>query len=135
METNEPTVPLVDQVKPTSERLGVGMYASLMGTFDIPALINYLGSTSVGKSMMVVDRTDPWVLPSHHEPEVPLSVVEVSYQAIIHTIVDPIPVPLTISEEPDEAYFPAWVDNSLHSRDCLDMVFPSDKSILEAMCG
>ena len=68
METNESTVPLVDQVRPTSKILGDGMYASLMGTFDIPSLINYLSSTSVGKSIAtVVDRIDPWVLPSHHE--------------------------------------------------------------------
>ena len=80
METNESTVPLVDQVRLASESLGAGMYASLMATFDILALINYLGSTSVGKSIaMVVDRIDPWVLPSHHEPEVPLSAVEVAY--------------------------------------------------------
>ena len=73
METNESTVPLVDQVKPTSESLGARMYASLMGTFDIPAPINYLGS-SVGRSIAtVVDRTAPWVIPSHHELEVPLS--------------------------------------------------------------
>ena len=73
------------------------MYASLMGTFYFPAPTNYIGSISVGKSIaMVVDRTDPWVLPSHHELEVPLSAVELAYQDIIHTIVDPIPVPLTI---------------------------------------
>ena len=60
METNESTVPLVDQVKPASKRLGDGMYASLMGTFDLPALINYIGYTSVGKSIAtIVDRTDP----------------------------------------------------------------------------
>ena len=59
METNESIVPLVDQVKPVSESLGAGMYSSLMGTFDIPASINYLGSTSVGKSItMVGNRTD-----------------------------------------------------------------------------
>ena len=75
METNESIVPLVDQVKLTLEILGIGMYASLMGTFDIPTPINYLGSTSVGKSIAtVVDRKNPWVLPSHHEPEVPLLV-------------------------------------------------------------
>ena len=69
-------MPLVDQVKPTAQILGAGMYTSLMGTFDIPAPINYIGSTSVGNSIStVVDRTDTWVLPSHHEPEVPLSVV------------------------------------------------------------
>ena len=83
MESNESTVALVDQVKPASESLGAEMYASLMGTFDLPAPINYIGSTSVGKSIAtVVHRTDPWVLPSPHEPEVPLSVVEVAYQAI-----------------------------------------------------
>ena len=40
MWTNESTIPLVDQVKPASESLGVGMYATLMGTFDILAPIN-----------------------------------------------------------------------------------------------
>ena len=80
-----------------------------MGTFDIPAPINHIGSTSVGNSIaMIVYRIDPWVLPSHHELEVPLFVAEVSYQAIIHTTVDPIPVPLTVSEEPEESYLPNW---------------------------
>ena len=65
MESNESAVPLVDQVKPIAQRFGVGIYASLMGTFDLPALINYIGSTSVGKSIAtVVERTDPWVIPS-----------------------------------------------------------------------
>ena len=112
------------------------MYASLMGTFDFPALINYIGSTSIGNSIAtVVDRTDPWVLPSHHELEVPLSAAEVAYQAITHTVVDPITVPLTVLEELEEVYLPAWAENSLHSRYWLDMVLPSDESILEAMCG
>ena len=136
METNESTVPLVDQVKPTSESLVVGMYSSLMGTFDIPTLINYLGSTSVGNSIaMVDDRTDPWILPSHYKPEVPLSVVEVAYQAIVNTIVDPILVSPTVFEEPEEPYIPAWAENSLYTDDLLDMVLPSDESILEAMSG
>ena len=62
--SNESAVPLVDQVKPATQSSGVGMYTSLMGTFDLPAPVNYIGSTSVGMSIaMVVDRTDPWVLP------------------------------------------------------------------------
>ena len=98
MESNESTVPLVDQDKTVAERLGAGMYASLMGTFDLPAPINYIGSTSVGKSIAtVVDRTDPWVLPSHHEPEVPLSIVEMAYKAITKTTVDPFSIHLTFS--------------------------------------
>ena len=136
METNESNMPLVDQVNPTSESLGAGMYSSLMGTFDIAASIIYLGSTSVGKSIaMVFDRTDPWVLPSHHEPKVPLSATEVAYQAIVHTAIDSISVPLTVSKEPKESYLPTWAENSLHYRDFLDMVLPSDEPILEAMCG
>ena len=47
-----------------------------MGTFDLPAPINYIGSIIVGNSIAtIVDRTDPWVLPTHHEIEVPLLVV------------------------------------------------------------
>ena len=110
------------------------MYASLMGTFDLPTPINYIGSTSVGKSIAtVVNRTDPF-LPSHHELEVPLSIVEVAYQAITHIVVDPISIPLTVLEELEEAYMSAWVENSLHSRDYLDMVLPLNEAILEAMC-
>ena len=56
---------------------------------------------------MVVNKMNPWVLSSHHEPEVPLSAVEVTYQAITRTLVDPIPIPLIVSEELEEAYFPA----------------------------
>ena len=41
LETNKSTIPLIDKSKPTNESLGVGMYASLTSTFDIPALINY----------------------------------------------------------------------------------------------
>ena len=107
-----------------------------MGTFDLPAPINYIGSTSVGKSIAtVVDRTDPWVLPSHLEPEVPLSAMKVAYKSITNTAVDPIPVPLIVSEELEEVYLPTWVENSLHSTNCLDMVLPSDEAILEAMCS
>ena len=111
------------------------MYSSLMSTFDILAPINYLGSTSVGNSIaMIGDRMDPWVLPSHYEPEVPLSIVEVAYQAIINTTVDPILVPPTVLEEPKDTDLHAWAENSLYNDDFLDMVFPSDEAILEAMC-
>ena len=60
LEIKESTVPLIDQSKLAIESLGVGMYTSLMGKFDIPAPINYLGSTSVGNSIAtVVDRINP----------------------------------------------------------------------------
>ena len=114
-------MPLVDQAKPAAQSLGAGMYASLMGTFDLPASVNYIGSTTVGKSIATVgDRTDPWVLPTPHEPEVPLSAVGVAYQAITQAAADPIPDPLTVSDDLEEVYLPVWVENSSHSINCLD---------------
>ena len=112
------------------------MYTSLMGTFDLPASVNYIGSTSVGRSIAtIVDRTDPWVLPTPHEPKVPLSAVEVAYQAITQATVDPIPDSLTVSDDLEEVYLPTWAENSSHSIYCLDTVLPSDEAILEAMSG
>ena len=60
--------------------------------------------------------------------------LEVAYQAIVHTTVNPILIPLIVSEEPKEAYLPTWAENSLHTEDFLDMVSPYDEAILEAMC-
>ena len=62
----------------------------------------------MGKSIvMVVDKTEPWVLPTHHEPQVPLSAVEVAYPDIVDTTADPISTPSIVSEESEEAYLPA----------------------------
>ena len=72
--TSESNVPLIDQSCPTNEILGVGMYTSLMVTFDMPTPINYLGTTCVGNNICIVaDRIDLWVLPSQDDPGVPLS--------------------------------------------------------------
>ena len=46
--SSDSTVPLVDNHRPPTENLGVGMYSSLMGTFDIPspfAKINAISSS------------------------------------------------------------------------------------------
>ena len=65
----------------------------------------------------------------------PLSTVEVAYQAITEATVDLIPDPLSVSDDLEEVYLPECADNSLHSIDCLDTVLPSDEAILEAMSG
>ena len=112
------------------------MYTYLMGPFDIPTLINELGSMSVGMSIVtVVYRTEPWVLPSRHEPQVPLSTVEVAYQVVFNATADSIVTPSLVSEESDEDYLPTWMENSTYSYDFLDMVFPSNESLPEAMIG
>ena len=61
--------------------------------------------------------------------------MEVAYQAITQATVDPIPDPLTVSEDLEEVYLPAWAENSSLSIDCLDTVLPSNEAIMEAMSG
>ena len=61
--------------------------------------------------------------------------MEVAYQDITQTTVDPVPDPLIVSEDLEEVYLPAWVEKSLHSMEFLDMVLPSHEAILEAMSG
>ena len=70
---------MINQERPTSENLGVGMYSSLMDTFDFPAPINYIESTSIenndsifGDFFAIYNRTNRWILPTHDEPMVPL---------------------------------------------------------------
>ena len=61
--------------------------------------------------------------------------MEVAYHAIFNVIVGSIATPSSVSKESDESYLPSWVENSTYSYDFLDMIFPSDKTILEAMIG
>ena len=49
-------VPLIDQTHPVKERLGFGMYMSLIGTFDFPTPISYLGMTSVGNTICISEK-------------------------------------------------------------------------------
>ena len=101
----------------------------------MPSPINYLGMTSVEKNIWtIVDTTDPWIFPSQDDIEVPLLVAKVSYQSIFDATYDSILTP-PISKELDEAYFPAWEENSTYSYEFLDMVLPSDEAIMEAMIG
>ena len=68
--SSESIIPLVNNPKQPIENLGVGMYSSLMGTFDLPApsaIINAI-SSSKAPSRREFFRThyfsDPWPLPS-----------------------------------------------------------------------
>ena len=105
LETTNSIITLIYYPCSINEILGDMIYTSLMWTFDIPAPINYLGLTSVGKNITtIVDRIDLWVLPSQEEPQVPLLAAQVTYQAIFDAIVDSIMTP-PVLEESDEAYF------------------------------
>ena len=106
------------------------MYASLMGNFYFLALISYIRTTGVGKIVCTsgvvssaTNHIDPWIPPSQVEPDMPLYVAEVAYQAINDVSIDSISTPC-VSGESDEAYFPTWVVNSTYSYNFLDMVLP-----------
>jgi hypothetical protein len=64
----------------------------------------------------------------------PLSAVEVAYQAIQQAMTDPDQTP-SVMEEDDIFPEPVWAQNSSSSQDYLDIVFPSDEAIIEAMVG
>ena len=80
--------------------------------------------------MKVVDKTDHWVLPSREEPQVPLSVVEVAYQAIYNVTTDSIVTPSSVSEDSNETYLLAQANNSTYSYDCLDMLLPFNEAMI-----
>jgi hypothetical protein len=132
------------------------MYPSLMGTFNFPAPISYIRATPIdyqnSSSSVPITRVgsfrtsyleDPWVLPSpcesvkghvHVRMAMPLSAVEVTYQAIQQATAD-LDQTSSWMEEDDQFPEPIWAQNSSTSLDCLDTMFPSDKAIIEAMTG
>jgi hypothetical protein len=82
---------------------------------------------------------DPWILPSpstmmegtrHHGMSMPLSATEVVYSIVQQDSAIP---DLTPTLELDPVLKPAWAQGSLATTDSLDLVFPSDEAILEAL--
>ena len=139
------TILVIDNSYPEIENVGVGMYPSLMGTFNISAPILTIGSTlgsesssssSVPFCTMYLENS--WTLPymrtSDEDPiptkmEMSLSVVEITYQATLDSIIDTNSSSLQTEEE-DTFALHAWVFVSSCSHDCFDDVFPSDEAIL-----
>ena len=144
------TVPMIDNPHPGIVNVGVGLCPSLMGTFD------YLSPTNNFHYITVVPDQpraeilqislfrmtyfyDPWNLPSpsatmegteHHGMAIHLSVVEVSYSIIQRASVDVDP---TLAQELDLVLKPFFAQGSLADTDSLDLVFPLDEAIIEAM--
>jgi len=95
------TIPLVDNPRLPIENLGVGMYSSLMGTFDFPSPIARINVISSSKEYSREEffRThyfsDPWNLhlPTTTLDEVqvggmafPMSAAELRYQFIVNSV-------------------------------------------------
>jgi hypothetical protein len=104
------TIPLIENYQTTNERIGVGMYPSLMGTFYFSTLVSYIHAILVSYQKLILSvpitqlfsfKTsyfeDPWVLPSlsesikglgHVRMTMPLSSIEIYYQVIYQTTTD-----------------------------------------------
>jgi hypothetical protein len=90
-----PSIPMIENSQSTTEDIGVGMYSSLMGTFDFVAPIHHIYAMSSRYSSSVRSVpfftsyfNDPWTLPSltiscegqsHIGMTMPLSSMEIQY--------------------------------------------------------
>ena len=83
---------------------------------------------------------DPWILPTPStssepvETSVSLPEAMIAYQANLKSVVEPHSSSLWTEEEYPYV-LSAWALQSSHAHDYLDMVFPSDEVIIEAMSG
>jgi hypothetical protein len=146
------TVPMIDNPQPDIVNMGVGLCPPLMGTFDYPPPSGDVKMISVVpdqpkaeifsvSSFRMTYFNDLWILPSpsammegtgHHGMSMPLSMTEVAYSIVQQASTDP---DLTPAQELDPVPEPAWAQGSLATTDSLDLVFPSDEVILEALTG
>jgi hypothetical protein len=121
-----------------------------MGNFDYPYLANdvnlisiVLDQSKVAIFQVASFRTsyfnDPWILPSsltsmegirHPRMAIPLSPIEFAYSIVQKTSANP---DLAPPQELVPVIEPIWPQESLTAYEPLDLVFPSDKVIFEAM--
>jgi hypothetical protein len=127
--------------------VGVGLCPSFMGTFDYPPPQgdvkfifdhNKVDIFQVSLFRMTYFN-DPWIIPSpsttmegigHPGMPMPLSATEVAYSLVQQASTDTDPTP---AQELDPILDPIWAQGSLADTDSLDLVFPSDEVVIEAM--
>jgi hypothetical protein len=141
---------MVDNPHPGTVNLGVVLFPSFMGNFYYPSPSNDVRFISVvpDQSRAAIFQVsyfktsyfhDPWTLPSPSNSmegiknlgmDMPLSTVEVAYNIFQQASSNPDLVP---PQKLDPFLEPIWAQYSLVTQDPLDLVFPSDEAILEAM--
>ena len=149
------TVPLVDNSTPASVNIGVGLYSSLMGSFNITTPILSVKSfpiyalTQVARDQGILERSfktnylsDPWTLPKLDTlvdeegmkgMDFLLSATKVAYQTEKEKIVDECSSNLA---EEERNIYPTLVlsmSSSIGS-DPLDTKLFTDKTIMEVRC-
>ena len=139
---------MIDNSQPTTENINIGMYSSLMGTFDFSTLIHHVYAmscrpASIGRSIPFLTSylSDPWTLPSltssregqlHAGMAMPLLTTKIAYQVVLDSSIDPDPVTSQTDKE-DTVLSHVWATSLSCSHDFLEETLPLDEAILEAM--
>jgi hypothetical protein len=140
-------VPMIDNPQPDIVNVGVGLCPFFMGTFDYPPpqgdakFISDHHKVEIFQvsSFRTTYFTDPWILPSlsammegtrHLGMSMPLSIAEVAYSLVQQASANPDP---TLVQDFDPLLEPIWAQGSLVNTNSLDLVFPSDEAVIEAM--
>jgi hypothetical protein len=140
-------VPIIDNPQASVVNVGVGLCPSLMGTFDYPPPhddVKFISNHHKAEIFQVSSFCttyfeDPWILPSpsammdetrHYSMSMPLSTAEVMYSLVQQASTNPDPTP---APELDPLLEPIWAQGFLATIDSLDLVFPSDEAVIEAM--
>jgi hypothetical protein len=138
---------MIDNPQPGVINVGVGLFPPLMGTFDYPPpqgdvkFVSYHHKVEIFQVALfcMTYFNDPWIIPSpsttmegtgHHGMSMPLFAAEVAYSLVQQASADTDPTPI---EELDPIPEPIWAQCSLADIDLLDLVFPSDEAIIEAI--
>jgi hypothetical protein len=141
------TVPMIDNPQLGVVNVGVGLCPSLMGTFDyLPPQgdVKFISDhhkveISQVSSFHTTYFNDPWILPSpsvtmegtgNPGMSMPLSAAEVEYSLVQQASIDTDPTP---AQELDLILEPISNQDSLTDTDSLDLVFPSNEAVIEAM--
>lgn len=140
-------VSMIDNPQPSVVNVGVGLCPYLMGTFNYPPPqgdIKFISNHHKVEifqvsSFRMTYFDDPWILPSpsttmdgkgHPDMSMPLSATEVAYSLVQQASANTDPTP---TQEFDPLLEPIWAQGSLDHTDLLELVLPSDESIIEAM--
>jgi hypothetical protein len=140
-------VPMIDNPQPGIVNVGVGLCPSLMGTFnylppegDVKFISNHHKVEIFQvSSFCTTDFNDSWILPfpsatmegtGQSGMSMPLSTAEVAYSLVQQASVNTDPTP---AQELDPLLEPIWAQGSLTDTDLLELVFPSDEVVIEAM--
>jgi hypothetical protein len=140
-------VPMIDNPQLDVVNVGVGFCPSLMGTFDyLPPQgdvkfisdhhkveifqVSSFRMTYFNDSLIIPSPSTTMEGTGNNGMSMPLSAVEAAYFLVQQTSTD---TDTTPAQELDLIPEPIWAQGSLVGTDLLNLVFPSDEAIIEAM--